>query len=1052
MGKILPVFTALLILVSWASHVMASEGNTDDAEIGALIGQFASDSPNARDTAINRVVDIGKDAIPFLIDALGDDDTNTRFSAATALGGIGSAGEDVIKALLYAMGDRQHSVAETVKNAFRMIGVDAIPILLAEAPSSFNDELEGWIKDAIVAIGPDAVPILISAANGQNYKYTTWLIPRLGDGTVEEMLALLDDEDYAIRQTTVYTLRHFEPEDEITDALKNALDDENSQVRDAASSVLVKLGFIEEVESRIVADLLDEDPEKRKDALRRIGKIPPSTDLLDALGESINRGDPIERPLLVDALCKFGKEAVPLLVTLLQSDDREVRKIASSTLKKIGADAIDALPALIDALDDWSYEVRINAANTIGRIGPAASMAIPKLANLIDHDHHGLPEAVIGALGRIGPVAIPVLTEALNHRDSMVKRYALGALGNIGPDASSAVDEIIKLVKDENKIVRRKTIETLEMICTDLSSMKPALLGALDDEDKSVRLAVVQVMRENNLFDEQDMPLLLELLEDEESIICTEALSAMTAVFPDPDEYLSQLMLMLDNEDSALRKAAIGIISSDYEWDERKISAFAKALSDPDSYVRMKATDLLIHSQAHPDLMPYLVEAIDDENERVRKNVISLICRLGTPPEAVPLLLEILEDGANPVMSAVVMALGNVGDEPGVVDALVDALSIGNLQYSAINSLGQISLPAAKAVPHLLDIYHDSETQIKKEIVKTIGKIGSNETGVIELLFSALGEQDEGLHRVAADALAKIDMQPDDLIRSLVDMLMSELGTVRAGAVLTLSKMGTDADMAKDELIASLEDIDPSVRAAAAYALGFLTPGADIVQALTDALDDNVIDVVESAVTSIGGIGPLAKPALPKLIELADENSGFFKANVVYAIGHIGYHIGVIPALIRALDDPSSFVRYNTLHSLARLGTSAKLAIPRMQLYLENDCEDDDDVIRANYVLYRLGDKPEERVSTLITYLYAEENKTASTAASYLGYIGPEAIEALPKLRELAEREAEMLIASPGVFTLTTKDVFLDAIAMIEGEESTIQDVENAQDKKLILF
>ena len=73
-------------------------------------------------------------------------------------------------------------------------------------------------------------------------------------------------------------------------------------------------------------------------------------------------------------------------------------------------------------------------------------------------------------------------------------------------------------------------------------------------------------------------------------------------------------------------------------------------------------------------------------------------------------------------------------------------------------------------------------------------------------------------------------------------------------------------------LITQLRDESPTVRGAAAHALGGIGPAAkDAVPELAKLLKDPDADVRRAAAHALGGIGPAAKDAVPELAKLLKD-------------------------------------------------------------------------------------------------------------------------------------------------------------------------------------
>jgi len=90
--------------------------------------------------------------------------------------------------------------------------------------------------------------------------------------------------------------------------------------------------------------------------------------------------DPVVRQQAALVLGTCGREAVPYLIEALKGDDKEVRTVAAGALISIGPEARSAVGTLIRALKDEYYFVRWNAAAALGEIGDkAAAPSLAKL-------------------------------------------------------------------------------------------------------------------------------------------------------------------------------------------------------------------------------------------------------------------------------------------------------------------------------------------------------------------------------------------------------------------------------------------------------------------------------------------------------------------------------------------------------------------------------------------------------------------------------------------------------------------------------------------------
>jgi len=128
----------------------------------------------------------------------------------------------------------------------------------------------------------------------------------------------------------------------------------------------------------------------------------------------------------MEVLVRFGKQAVPDLLNLLQDENEEVRNFSAVMLGDISSR--QAVGPLIEALRDHDTNVRHAAAEALGKIGDHA--ALLPLIELLKEDFW-LQYPAIVALGEMRDNrAVPPLIQLLD--DEMLREPVIEALGKIG--------------------------------------------------------------------------------------------------------------------------------------------------------------------------------------------------------------------------------------------------------------------------------------------------------------------------------------------------------------------------------------------------------------------------------------------------------------------------------------------------------------------------------------------------------------------------------------------------------------------------------------------
>ncbi len=142
-------------------------------------------------------------------------------------------------------------------------------------------------------------------------------------------------------------------------------------------------------------------------------------------------------------------------------------------------------------------------------------------------------------------------------------------------------------------------------------------------------------------------------------------------------------------------------------------------------------------------------------------------------------------------------------------------------------------LPPSEAIPHLIKVLADSSWRVRKAGVERL--VACNESSLVhEALINALADGDNpGRRNSAVEALVSCGQA---VVPRLIEALSSDDVDVRKMLVDTFAGIG--GGEGRDAMIATLEDPDPNVRAAAADALGAIA-GAGVADSLRAcAVDD----------------------------------------------------------------------------------------------------------------------------------------------------------------------------------------------------------------------
>lgn len=195
------------------------------------------------------------------------------------------------------------------------------------------------------------------------------------------------------------------------------------------------------VTPRLVALLLDRDPDVRAVAARALGRLGDplvATPLVRSLGRP---GWSLPYQVVVPALARIGPAARTALLESAEHTDPTVRARVTEALGLVGA--VEVAPRVVRALgEDPSPDVRLRAARALGRLG-APSAVDPLLAATGAHEPTALRVTATHALGVLGARrAIPRLVDLVADPHHWVAHTAAAALVAVGPAGAAALRDL----------------------------------------------------------------------------------------------------------------------------------------------------------------------------------------------------------------------------------------------------------------------------------------------------------------------------------------------------------------------------------------------------------------------------------------------------------------------------------------------------------------------------------------------------------------------------------------------------------------------------------
>ena len=222
-----------------------------------LIKAMGDDDSDVRSRAASALGNLGKssdDVVSALLKAMGDDkEWNVRYIAADALGRIGKSSDDVVSALLKAMGDDNVNVRYIAASALGQIGKSSGDVVSALIKAiGDNTKVRSSVASALGKIGKssdDVVSALLKAMGDDNIDVRSRAASALGqigkssDDVVSALIKAMGDDNVSVRSSAASALgRIGKSSDDVVSALINAMGDDNVSVCSSAASALGNLG------------------------------------------------------------------------------------------------------------------------------------------------------------------------------------------------------------------------------------------------------------------------------------------------------------------------------------------------------------------------------------------------------------------------------------------------------------------------------------------------------------------------------------------------------------------------------------------------------------------------------------------------------------------------------------------------------------------------------------------------------------------------------------------------------------------------------------------
>ena len=374
--------------------------------------------------ALERIGGQANKTVPALIEALGDQNWEIRWSAAGALTSFGKKSAMAVPELVGLLRDSEDYVRNAALSTLGKMGPISVAAMMDEVakPLDYSEDQLFMRIICIRSLGALGAKAMVS-------------VPLLIKNSTHE--------DINVRLEAVIALRKIGGDD--------SMPGEIGWLAEPDEMIWPKVGPKMEGNFLMFAE----------------AKQMVIYAIVDTLLQSIDDPDQRVSYAAIKGVANFGKKALPVkdkLVDYMNRGSPVIRRVAIDTLANMGEEADDVIPDLVTALSDFDVNVQGAAIQALRVKG---NKAVPELIYMLEYDDDLLTPNILKTFAEIGNEAkdaVNNLLVMLEHDNPQYRALAAEALGEIGEPSKQIISSLESLRSDED----RNVIKTVEWSLNEL--------------------------------------------------------------------------------------------------------------------------------------------------------------------------------------------------------------------------------------------------------------------------------------------------------------------------------------------------------------------------------------------------------------------------------------------------------------------------------------------------------------------------------------------------------------------------------------------------------
>lgn len=614
------------------------------------------------------------------------------------------------------------------------------------------------------------------------------------------------------------------------------------------------------------------------------------------------------------------------------------------------------------------------------------------------------------------------------------------------------VSDVIELTTYPHPKVRYQAIDRLHEYLTKYEEVEPAVIvdalrAGMHDPVVENRICAINHLSGYGDTARNALPELIRIALAGDEAISNEAIDAIGDFGASATPVVPHLVALLDAHEGEFVYYTLITLQKIGPAGKDAIPTLAKKIDE--EYVGDDYATTIAYMGGESVLLEKLTSGTQTERENAAEGMKYLKRH---SPETVDALIKSVK-GDSDLTRKSVEALGKVNPTNKKIVATLGPVTKrwdSYLRATGVKALGEIEPPLDDAVPYLLSAVKDSDKSVADAARKALNRFKISPGIKLELLIDQKINNSYTLTEINKELVSN-SAEYYGLLRSYIASSQYN-ATRRAYAINLLTPLFNNEEFASDEIkketIEFLTDLrrdsNPgSVRGEAARWIdaetdkeldeddfkallaGLADPNSrdlresfawrlvqnqrkEAIPVLVSSLSDSDSEVFGAMINVLGSYGKDATDAVPKLVEIAqDQDVDFFynRVRAINALGEIGTKPKIsLPPLTKLMKSDNDLGRRACV-AVAKITTNNNLdettAITRIVNILANSKADSYDKRDYLEALGVFGPKAKAAVGQIVPYLQVDHLR--GDAADALGKIGPSAEHAVPRLIESAK-------------------------------------------------